>query len=754
MKPGDRQKRRLTIPVKGRFIIALLLTAILLPVVFLPHQLRADETFSKKHFLGNDETPWRIKANSLTYKEKEGIYLAEGDVIITKDAQILNAQKAVYNVKKGIASVSGDVRLETNGDIITGEQGVFDLKNKTGRITNGFLFLRDNHYYVKAGVMEKLSEKTYLIKDCSLLTTCDGDNPAWSIKGSEVRVTIEGYGTVKNASFQVLGVPLMYVPYMIFPAKTKRQTGLLPPRMGYSSRNGLDAEVPFFWAVSDRTDATLYQRFMSKRGYMQGLEFRYLADEGSKGLFLFDILSDRKESKDLNDPDEVELSPYARTNNTRYWFRSRADKDLPLGLKARLDTDFVSDQDYLKEFEGGLFGLDARPDFATQSGRSLEELSSPTRRSALRLSRDSENYSLQALASYNQRPEDLVEDRTAQPLGGISFILLPEQIQGKPLFFNVESDYDYVWRDMGQKGHRVFLSPELKFPLWLAGGYLEFEPSLRYFHNMQWFDEPNANRDNQTKRAYEAGARLSASAERTYDLAIRNIRKLKHKISPVLSYTYRARQDQNDYAPWFDPLDDLAGTDKNMNQVALSLENFLDARLEDEKGGVTYRQWGTFILTQGYDIDEARRTEDPQRKRRPLAPLSASMTFTPSSGIDVSGEIGWDHYDNEIEHSNLAFELSIDRAGARKDIFSFDYVFERGSEKSLNFSAHVNLAHGFSVGGALKKDLYLDEDITNNLWLGYRSQCWGVKLVGERSDGGTSFMVIFQILGLGDIQAW
>lgn len=332
-------------------------------------------------------------------------------------------------------------------------------------------------------------------------------------------------------------------------------------------------------------------------------------------------------------------------------------------------------------------------------------------------------------------------------------MLLPKQIPGRPLFFNLESDYDYVWRDMGQKGHRVFLSPELKCPLWLAGGYLEFEPSLRYLYNMQWFDDPNANRDNQTKRAYEAGARLSASAERTYDLDLEHIRKLKHKISPVLSYTYRARQDQNDYAPWFEPLDDLAGTDSNMNQVTFSLENFLDARLEDEKGRVTYRQWGSFTVSQGYDIDEARRTEDPQIKRRPLAPLSAAMTFTPFSGIDLSGEAGWDHYDSEIEYSNLSFDLAIDRAGARKDTYAFDYTFERGIEKSLNFSASVNLAHGFSVGGALKKDLALDQDISNNLWLGYLSQCWGVRLVGERIDGGTSLMVIFQLLGLGNIKA-
>jgi len=281
-----------------------------------------------------DEGPWEISAKTLTYKHKEKIYIAEGDVVITKNGQFLQAQKATYDVDSGDVEALGDIRLKSGDDILTGERGSFNLKTKAGRMDNGHLFLSGNNYYISGEIIEKLNGDTYRLKGCKL-TTCDGDSPAWSITGSEVEVTIEGYGTIKHAAFRVRDVPVLYMPYMIFPAKTKRQTGLLPPRLGYSSRNGADAEVPFFWAISDQTDATFYQRYMSKRGYMQGLEFRYLADEDSKGNFLFDILSDKEKEKDMTDPDEVELSPYKRTNSTRYRFRGRADQDLPFELVAR-----------------------------------------------------------------------------------------------------------------------------------------------------------------------------------------------------------------------------------------------------------------------------------------------------------------------------------------------------------------------------------------------------------------------------------
>ena len=59
---------------------------------------------------------------------------------------------------------------------------------------------------------------------------------------------------------------------MFFPAKTTRQSGFLFPMFSLSSeRNGLDVELPFFWAISENTDATLYQRYLEKRGFKEGV---------------------------------------------------------------------------------------------------------------------------------------------------------------------------------------------------------------------------------------------------------------------------------------------------------------------------------------------------------------------------------------------------------------------------------------------------------------------------------------------------
>lgn len=698
--------------------------------------------------MDDQDTPWHITAKTLSYIREKEVYVAEGDVVISNETQSLFAQKATYNTITGIAKVSGDVRLEIGEDVLTGEEGTFDLTNKTGKIINGNLFLAENHFYISGAVMEKVGEETYLIRDCRL-TTCDGDNQAWAITGSEIDVTIEGYGQIKHAAFRVRDLPFLYVPYMIFPAKTKRQSGLLLPRVGYSTHNGVDIEVPFFWAVTDQTDATFYQRFMSKRGFMEGLEFRYIAGKDSRGIFLFDILSDKIGAKDMNDSDEMQFSPYPRTNRTRYWLRSRVDQDLSFGLKARLDMDFVSDQDYLKEFTGQLFGSEARLDPALESGRPLEEKRSPTRRSALRLSRDAEEYSLQAQTSYYQLPGDPLEDETAQPLAGLNFTLLPEQIMGLPMFLSLDSDYDYIWRDEGQKGHSLNLSPKLNFPF-LLSSYLEFEPSLRYTYDAQWLDDSQEGDARQSKKAYEVQARLSANLERVYDLEWHNVKRLKHRIWPVLTYEYRSFQDENDYLPWFEPIE----VEGSANRLVFALENYLDARLEGEKGAVSYRQWATLKLIQGYDIDEARRDDERWKKKEPFEPLTAVLTMNPLRDMDLDCTAQWDHYDHQLSTVGLSLELYFKRAGGIKDTVRVDYQYVRDNRKSLNLFLDINLAYGFSVGSSLEREMDMDHNISNSYWLEYLSQCWGVKVEAETEDEKTSVMVVFRLRGLGDIDSF
>ncbi|MEW6668511.1 MAG: LPS assembly protein LptD [Thermodesulfobacteriota bacterium] len=702
----------------------------------------------KEQILEDKDAQWQITANKMSYDQEEGLFMGQGDVVLTRSGQVLYARNAIYNEKTGIVEVSGDVRIEVNGDYLTGQRAILDLNNHTGQITKAKLFLRENHYYVAGETIEKLGPDTYLVKGCRL-TTCDGETPAWSIAASEVKVTVEGYGIVKDGTFRVRDIPLLYVPVGLFPAKTKRQSGLLPPGLGYSNRSGAEMELPIFWAVSDQVDATFYERYMTKRGLMQGIETRYVAEENSRGSFLFDVLSDQKEKKDMSDPDQVDISPFERTNKTRYWFRSKADQALPLGIEGRLDTDYVSDQDYLKEFQRGLFGYKGRPDLRGDFGRPVDDTLSPTRKSAWRLSRDGSAYSLQAQGAYHQRPRNPALDDAPQPLGGLLYNTMPTRIMGTPLQFRFGSNYDYIWRETGRKGHRVSFSPEVSYPLWL-GPYVEFEPSVGVIRDTQWFDGEDGREDEQSRDAYEVQSRISTLLERTFDIEWGDAKRLKHKIFPTFSYRYRGYNDATRYRPWFEPIDARG----KRHEAAFSLENFLDARKENEKGEVTYAQWATFSLSQAYDIHEAGRDSEPWRKKQPFKPLTGIFTYLPFPRIDIDTEVWWDHYQDDVTFADLSLEYNMERGAGRTDRYAVQHFYIKGRDSTIGGNAHVNLVEGFAVGGSLYRNLNRDHNVGHRQYLEYRSQCWGVRVSAESLEGIDTVMVSFSLLGLGELGNW
>lgn len=698
-----------------------------------------------KRVLEDRNAPWQITANQMSYSSEDSLYTAEGDVVITRDNQVLSADKAIYNQNTGIVQVSGNVRLEANGDLLTGEMGIFDLKSHQGQLTGGSLFIRENNVHIQGSSMMRLGPNTYVVRGCRM-TTCDGDNPDWSITGSEVKVTLEGYGQVRHVAFRIRNFPVFYIPYAIFPVKTKRQTGLLLPRLSLSDRNGFDTELPFFWAISDQADATFYMRYMTKRGFMPGLELRYLTEEDSKGVFLFDILSDKIASKDLSDAEEVDISPFARTNKTRYWLRSRSDQKLPGNIEARLDTDFVSDQDYLKEFRDSFYGTWTRTDLAETSGRPVEDIYSPTRRSALRLSHDGNEYSLQGMASYHQRIENPPHDDTPQPLLGLNFSSLSRSLPGVPVFIGVDSEYDRVWRDVGRKGHSIFLSPEATYPVRL-GRHAEIEQSFRVMLDSQWLDSSCPGTNHLTRHAYESKTRVSTILEKIFDLDWRGVTGLKHKITPSLTYTYRGYRDRDHHRPWFEAIDE----EGRGNIITFALENILDARTEDDKGVVSYSQWGSFTLAQSYDLDEARRVVDPGQEKQPLGPLQGTLTLAPFSGLYFSGTAHWDHYENTVSLADIALWTRIRRSGGRADIFSVDYLYEENGSNSLNCNLLVNLDYGFSAGTSFKRDFNSHDNLETIYWVDYASQCWAVRLAVQKMDEETEITLTFRLPGFGEL---
>jgi len=235
--------------------------------------------------------------------------------------------------------------------------------------------------------------------------------------------------------------------------------------------------------------------------------------------------------------------------------------------------------------------------------------------------------------------------------------------------------------------------------------------------------------------------------DRIFYLKEGNIKSIKHKFQPTLSYTLRPYQKKDDYRPWFEEVD----TYGRLNSVSLSLDNYFDARRQDEKGRSTYSQSANFILTQGYDIDEATEENAPGEKREPFSPLNASLSLTPYPALSLTASGTWNHYKEYISSGIVGLDLTVKRSGGRQDSYSIDYVFARDSTRNLNYELTMNLLYGFSVGAQARRDLNMKHDIENSYWIDYQSQCWGFRLIYEDLDEDTRAMLFFSLLGIGKV---
>lgn len=163
-------------------------------------------------------------------------------------------------------------------------------------------------------------------------TTCAAGVDDWYIKAKEL--TISDYtesGVAKNAYIEFKGVPILYTPWISFSYNNLRQSGLLTPTIGSTSRSGFEVATPFYWNISPNMDATITPRELSKRGVQLQTEFRYLGNTFS-GM------------------DSLEYLPNdSQSNSTRYYANLKHQQTFGNGWSAGYSVERVSDNQYFAD---------------------------------------------------------------------------------------------------------------------------------------------------------------------------------------------------------------------------------------------------------------------------------------------------------------------------------------------------------------------------------------------------------------------
>ncbi len=706
---------------------------------------------------------WKITADKITYQEYPAMIIAEGNVILAKkepvtekyeadlkpiiEYEILTTVKAdwiAYDVDLGTIRAEGNLLVDIGGDQITADTGIIDLNRKTGTFTNATITRTYKDIHLEGRVIEKTGELTYRIEN-GWIITCklkEGETPPWSFAAADTKITAGGYAFLTHATFRIKNIPIFYTPIMILPVKRTRQTGLLFPGFAYSDRDGFDLTIPLFINLSPSSDITLYPQYMSKRGFMAGMEYRYVTSETTKGFFMANYLDDKL--NDRSDPDNIgylRTGNYSHDNQNRYWLRGKSNHKFG-SWQARFDLDIVSDLDYLTEFNRGYTGFRTSHErFLEVFGRGFQNKTELARANTLKMLRSWSNGSaLQVnLTGINDLRTKKDRNDPFWKLPAIHYtgiIPLPDT----SVNFSWNTSYTNFWREQGVRGQRLDIPLRLSTALPITP-YLEItvDGGIR---NTSYLIDANddhnwSGSDNENRFLFDFGGRTGTSLTRNFKINIGAIHKLNHILRPYISYRYLDQVDQS-HLPNFDRIDRIAG----QNIVYYGIDNFFSVFGRSDNREYR-RNYGYLKIRQGYDF----RSEE---KDTPLTPVTIKAGFYPLKNLRLSYRSDIDVYGDGIIRQSINSSYS----NQRGDRLYFNYFFnndrsEIQGRESIRAGFAISLFHFLHASYNIEHSLSNNKTIEDNFSLTYLEKCWSVTFATNYTPDDRKFMLIFRLANIG-----
>ena len=634
------------------------------------------------------------------------------DLPVQIDAEFFSAERGQPVIAREQVRVrQGDRRLETEEMVFDRDTGRLDLpvllhyrdafiairaerawvdsQDSRGRFEQVGYQIADSDGAGQAVLVELLSPTRAELEDFDF-TTCDPANPDWQLKAGQVRLNLDrGQGVARHARLEFKGVPILYSPWLSFPLSDERQSGFLYPQFGFSSDDGFDLRVPWYWNIAPNQDATFTPRWIQDRGTQLTTEYRFLTRRQRGQIDLEALPSDSK------------------ADRNRYYGQFDYRATLAPGWWSTVNVRRASDDDYF---------VDLGSDLADSAVQFL--------RSSVSARGSGRNWSFQVMADAFQ-----VLDVNVAP-GNEPYRRLPriqldiDQPLTRGLEFVMDNELVYFDRDAGVTGARFDTHSRLRYNLLRPGWFLRPEVGVR-------------------STAYDVSGWEASSPTRTTPIASfdagliferRTQRGDVQTLEPRLFYLYVPFENQDDL-PNFDTRDltfgmsqlfhhnRFSGADRqgDANQLTLALSSRLigaddgRSRLEASIGQILYFR------------DLKVQLDDQPVDERSRSATVAEVFWRPARQVVLNAGLQWDHKESETQVAR--FGLSFIGRDARQASIGYRYRRDRVDQVDLRFRypvrANINLI------GRVNYSFEDDETLELLGGIEYESCCWALRLTGR-----------------------
>ncbi len=507
-----------------------------------------------------------------------------GHAVVNQSGEVLTSDYMIYDQVARTLYARGDAVYIAGNTVIRGDEMHFNLDSRTGSVTAGRV--SGENFTLAGERINKLGDTRYQTH-WGEYSTCRDCPQTWTFTAEDVDMEVEGYAKMSNIVTKFKDAPAVWIPYLIVPMKTKRQTGLLFPTFGWFDVDGFKYVQPFFWAINRWSDMTIGLGRWSNRGTRAEWQGRYQLRDGSMTsnfTYLQDDIFNRTSS------DTTVKEAYLKQNpgriSTRWSIEVQQDHLLPFGISEKLKFSEVSDINVPNS-------LKDLPQFQKEPvipsillfSKSAPELSGYI---AMKRYRNLMSTDTDVVNRYTRFDPTTVQVYPSAALTTNSKLILGTPIAsglsvGINNFTRGAGPFDYEYDssrgtqgtvppagwtprpgvDPVREATRFSLTPEL-YTSFRLGDVFKVVPSARYYG--YFYDFHRAMPDLQ--RGYLlAQTELSTQFEKVYDWDDPEITKLKHLIRPKLTYSVIPVVNEDKSHPFIQQIDRLPGNNFDNNDI-------------------------------------------------------------------------------------------------------------------------------------------------------------------------------------------
>jgi LPS-assembly protein len=642
----------------------------------------------------------------------------EDCVVVSYKDSTIHADSAIIDRESLSTRIPGPLSYEDKGIRVEANSGSYDPANGVHFDGASFEMLRQPG----RGQGESLTRSPAGIIDLTRFkyTTCKDCPAAWQISADRISLNpLRQRGLARGARIELNNVPVVYVPVISFPLSDARQTGLLFPAFGSSSRNGATLAVPWYWNLAPNRDLTLTPTLYARRGINLGAEFRQLQQHSAATLLLDYLPADRL------------------TGGQRSHQQLDTEWRSAAGWRLRINGENVSDTRYLEDF----------PQVTTGASTAFlpRQIELAWRSDQLQLVGSALHYqNLDTALAEAQRPYTVLPRLDLQWRRG----------SGDGLRTTLDASLAGFERRDSNGGWRAEIEPAVAWQFKRPGYYLR--PALAW--NAAAYDLRAAT-GGANKHPTRSVPLLSVDTGLQLE-RVTGGGKRRLTLEPRLLYVYIPFRDQSQL-PVFDTglpdpnfislyrVNRYVGADRigDANRLAADVT----ARLVDSSSG---RQYLSATLSQNVNFVTPKVTlpgEVPNTRRQ--SDYVASVDLRALRDWNLRFDLAWDPDQSRAQKSQVALQYQ----RSNQQVVNLGYRFDRDAVKQADASVAWPIGRRWDVYGRAVYSLRDAKTIDSFAGLHFKGDCWGIRAVARRalsSRNGrldTGIYLQFELTGLSSV---